>query len=155
MPIPSHFAFLHGGEKIFIGLNGLSDSVPHFLICNFLLNLSSFFVVVVCFVFLRQIFMHKLFMGLACLYINLSFSIGMLVLSRFYYHDYAVSTPSHESYEGSELLGSSRQLGQLKMKWNEHGNEGEAKSKTDYLFFCTDYKQYCQAACGLANCYEQ
>ena len=34
MPIPSQFAFLHSGEKIFKGPNGLSDSVPHFLICN-------------------------------------------------------------------------------------------------------------------------
>ena len=27
MPIPSQFSFLHSGEKIFIGPNGLSDSV--------------------------------------------------------------------------------------------------------------------------------
>ena len=34
MPIASQFAFLHSGEKIFIGPSGLPDSVPHFLICN-------------------------------------------------------------------------------------------------------------------------
>ena len=28
------FVFFHSGEKIFIGPNGLADSVPHFLICN-------------------------------------------------------------------------------------------------------------------------